>query len=262
MNENLALLNVSFSSLEIFFLIFVRVASILLLAPIFSYKAIPTIVKIFLSVVFAFILYDSVKSYITININNIYELAILTFREILLGTALAFCIQFVWSGIEMAADLISFMMGFSIANVLSPQTNTQISIITEFESLFAILIFLAIDGHYFVIQALVESFKLIPVGSFVVNKGLLAFIVQLIFIMFSLAVQVLAPVVLALIITNIVFGVISRTMPQMNVLIASFPITITVALFLLGVTFNFAANVMIKYYYQLPVYYNQIFRLK
>lgn len=262
MNQNLALLNLPFGDLEIFFLIFVRVASILILAPVFSYKSIPAMVKILLSVVMAFVLYPLVKDYVHVNITNAVELAVIIIREILLGASLAFCIQFVWAGIEIAASLVSFMMGFSIANVLSPQTNTQISIITEFESLFAILVFLAIDGHYFVIRSLVESFQLIPVGSFVVNKGLVEFIVQLILVMFSVSVQILAPVIFALIITNIVFGVISRTMPQMNVLIASFPITITVALFLLGMTFNFAANVMIKYYYQLPSYYNQVFRFK
>lgn len=262
MNQNLALLNLPFGDLEIFFLIFVRVTSILLLAPVFSYKSIPAMVKILLSVVMAFVLYPLVKGYVHVNITNAVELAVIIIREILLGASLAFCIQFVWAGIEIAASLVSFMMGFSIANVLSPQTNTQISIITEFESLFAILVFLAINGHYFVIRSLVESFQLIPVGSFVVNKGLVEFVVQLILVMFSVSVQILAPVIFALIITNIVFGVISRTMPQMNVLIASFPITITVALFLLGMTFNFAANVMIKYYYQLPSYYNQVFRFK
>ncbi len=262
MNEHLALLNVPFADLEIFFLVFVRVASILLLAPIFSYKSIPIMVKILFSITFAFVLYPLVKDYVNVNITNMVELIVVVVREILLGASLAFCIQFVWAGIEIAAGLVSFMMGFSIANVLSPQTNTQISIITEFESLFAILVFLAIDGHYFVIRSLVESFQLIPIGSFVVNKGLIGFIVYLVLVMFSISVQILAPVVLALIVTNIVFGVISRTMPQMNVLIASFPITITIALFLLGVTFNFAANVMIKYYYQLPSYYNQVFRLK
>jgi flagellar biosynthetic protein FliR len=210
----------------------------------------------------AFVLYPIIKDYVNVNITNTVELIVLIVREILLGASLAFCIQFVWAGIEIAAGLISFMMGFSIANVLSPQTNTQISIITEFESLFAVLVFLAIDGHYFVIRSLVESFQLIPIGSFVINKGLIEFIVYLILTMFSVSVQILAPVVVALIITNIVFGIISRTMPQMNVLIASFPITITIGLFLLGVTFNFAANVMIKYYYQLPQYYNQVFRFK
>ncbi|OSS42588.1 Flagellar biosynthesis protein FliR [Desulfurella amilsii] len=262
MNQSLALLNVPFSDLEIFFLIFIRVASILLLAPIFSYKSIPAMVKILLSVVMAFVLYPIVRDYVNVNITNTVELIVLIVREILLGASLAFCIQFVWAGIEIAASLISFMMGFSIANVLSPQTNTQISIITEFESLFAILVFLAIDGQYFVIRSLVESFQLIPIGSFVINKSLIEFIVYLILTMFSVSVQILAPVVVALIITNIVFGIISRTMPQMNVLIASFPITITIGLFLLGVTFNFAANVMIKYYYQLPSYYNQVFRFK
>lgn len=262
MNQSLALLNVPFSDLEIFFLVFIRVTSILLLAPIFSYKSIPVMVKILLSVVMAFVLYPIVKDYVNVNITNTVELIVLIVREILLGASLAFCIEFVWAGIEIAAGLISFMMGFSIANVISPQTNTQISIITEFESLFAILVFLAIDGHYFVIRALVESFQLIPVGSFLINKSLIEFIVHLILTMFSVSVQILAPVVVALIITNIVFGIISRTMPQMNVLIASFPITITIGLFLLGVTFNFAANVMIKYYYQLPQYYNQVFRFK
>ncbi len=232
----------------VFFIILIRVSSIVVFAPVFSSSSIPSQIKIAFAFVFSLALYPVVKDYIHITDFSILGITAMVVREVILSAALAFCVHFVWAGIELGAQLVGFMMGFSIANVLSPEENLQISILAEFESIMAILIFLIIDGHHIFIKAMVDSFKMIPVGGFVLNHNIFDILLKLSAMMFSVTFQILAPAVIALVVTNVVFGIIARTMPQINIMIVAFPLSIGIGLFVLGVSFSYSAYVIVKYY--------------
>ncbi len=238
-------------SLAIFFtflIILIRVSSVLIFAPIFSSSAIPPQVKIAICFVFSIVLYPIVKPYIHIADFTALNIGLIVIRELILAIGMAFCVQLVWAGIELGAQLVGFMMGFTIANVLSPQENIQISILSEFFSIFALLIFLAIDGHYIFIRALVDSFKMIPVGGFVFNQGIFEIFNRSMIMMFGVAFKVLAPAIIALLITNVVFGIIARVMPQINVIIVAFPLSIGIGLFVMGATLTYSAYTINSYY--------------
>jgi len=241
-------LNATLPALLTFFIILLRVSAVVVFAPIFSSTSIPAQVKIAFSLIFAMVLYPVVKQYIHITDFSIMNIAVIVAREVVLSAALAFCVHFVWAGIELGAQLVGFMMGFSIANVLSPEENLQISILAEFESIIAILIFLIINGHYIFIRAMADSFKMVPVGGFVLNQNVFEVLNKLALMMFGVAFKILAPAVIALLITNVVFGIIARTMPQINIMIVAFPLSIGIGLFVLGVSFSFSAYVLVKYY--------------
>ncbi len=231
-----------------FLIILIRVSSVLVFAPIFSSTAIPPQVKIAIYITLSFVLFPVVKQYIHLPDFTALSIGLIVARELLLAVGMAFCVQLVWTGIELGAQLVGFMMGFTIANVLSPQENIQISILSEFFSIFALLIFLVIDGHYIFIKAMVDSFKMIPVGTFSINQGVIAMFNQSIIMMFSIAFQVLAPAVIALIITNVVFGIIARVMPQINVIIVAFPLSIGIGFFVMGATLTYSAYTISNYY--------------
>ncbi len=241
-------LSAALPALLTFFIILLRVSAIIVFAPIFSSTSIPTQVKIAFSLIFAMVLYPVVKQYIHITDFSIMNIAVIVTREVILSAALAFCVHFLWAGIELGAQLVGFMMGFSIANVLSPEENLQISILAEFESIVAILIFLIIDGHYIFIRAMADSFKMVPVGGFILNQSVFDVLNKLALMMFGVAFKILAPAVIALLITNVVFGIIARTMPQINIMIVAFPLSIGIGLFVLGASFSFSAYVLVKYY--------------
>ncbi len=241
-------LNGSLSAFFVFLIILIRVSAIIVLAPIFSSAYIPAQIKIGFALLFSLALYPVVKQYINITDFSVLNLALIAAKETVLSAALAFCVHFLWAGIELGAQLVGFMMGFSIANVLSPEDNMQISILAEFESIMAILIFLIIDGHYVFIRAMVDSFKMVPVGGFVLNHTTFDILNRLVLMMFGVAFKILAPAIIALTITNIVFGIIARTMPQINIIIVAFPLSIGIGLFILGVSFSYSAYVIVKYY--------------
>ncbi len=240
--------NTTLITLLTFFIVLLRVSAIIVFAPVFSSASIPAQVKIAFSLVFAMVLYPIVKQYIHITDFSIMNIAVIVIREVILSAALAFCVHFLWAGVELGAQLVGFMMGFSIANVLSPEENLQISILAEFESIMAILIFLVINGHYIFIRAMADSFRLVPVGGFALNQGMFDVLNKLALMMFGVAFKILAPAVIALLITNVVFGIIARTMPQINIMIVAFPLSIGIGLFVLGVSLSFSAYVLVKYY--------------
>ena len=241
-------LSAALPALLTLFIILLRVSAIIVFAPIFSSTSIPAQVKIAFSLIFAMVLYPVVKQYIHITDFSIMNIAVIVTREVILSAALAFCVHFLWAGVELGAQLVGFMMGFSIANVLSPEENLQISILAEFESIVAILIFLIIDGHYIFIRAMADSFKMVPVGGFILNQSVFDVLNKLALMMFGVAFKILAPAVIALLITNVVFGIIARTMPQINIMIVAFPLSIGIGLFVLGASFSFSAYVLVKYY--------------
>ncbi len=248
MNELIVYTSSFYTNFVIFLFVLLRVSAIMVFAPVFSSMSIPPQVKMAFCFVFSAAIFPVAKPFIHIHQLTALSLFVITVREIVFATLLALTIHFIWSGIELGAQLVGYNMGFSIANVISPEENTQISILAELESIFAILVFLCIDGHHEFIKATVFSFKMLPIGEFVINESIVNIFIKLVSMMFAVAFNVLAPVIIALFITQVVFGLIARTMPQINIMIVAFPLNIAVGFLVLGAAFTFATNALITYY--------------
>ncbi len=248
MKEILLYTPLFYSNLIIFLFVLIRVSAVVVFAPIFSSSSIPPQVKIGISLLFSLAIFSSVKQFIHLESLNVLYILAVTLREVILAALLSLTIHFVWSGVELGAQLVGFNMGFAIANVLSPEENIQISILSEFESFFAILVFLAIDGHYVFIKSLVYSFKIVPVGQFVLNVDIFSIFNKITSMLFTVSFSVLAPAILALFITQVVFGLIARTMPQINVMIVAFPLSIAIGFIVIGASMVFTANALVYYY--------------
>ncbi len=248
MNELIVYSSHFYANFIIFLFVLLRVSSVIVFAPVFSSASIPPQVKVGFAFIFSLALFSTVKPYIHIETLNSMMLLAVTLRELVFAVLLALTVHFIWSGVELGAQLVGFNMGFAIANVLSPEENIQISVLSEFESIFAILVFLVIDGHYIFIKALAYSFKVLPVGAFVVNQGIFDIFNRLVAMLFAVSFSVLAPAILALFITQVVFGLIARTMPQINIMIVAFPLSIAIGFIVLGSSFVFMSNALIHYY--------------
>ena len=129
----------------------------------------------------------------------------------------------------------------------------QVSVIGEFYYLVSMLVFLMIDGHHVVIEALVRSFELIPIAGGVYTAGLGEFLIALTGQVFVLAVMLAAPVIITLFIVNTVLGIIARTVPQMNVFIVGFPLAVGVGLIMIRVSFPYFKVVLVNAFQALQV---------
>ncbi|MRR37949.1 flagellar biosynthetic protein FliR, partial [bacterium] len=169
---------------------------------------------------------------------------VLLFHELLIGLCLALSITVIFSGVQIAGELMGFQMGFSIVNVVDPVTGVDAPITANVLYIFAFLIFLSIGGHHMLIRAMVDSFTLIPVKASLPNQAFLSAVIAYAAQMFVIGVKVCAPIIGVLLLVNIAFAISARAIPQMNVFIMSFPLTIAIGLVFLIIVMKMMPSFM------------------
>ena len=227
-------LNISLPQLQLFFLVFLRVGAILLSIPIFDSRSIPFFFKIALAFATGIVLFPLLKLDVAPVPSNLFPFGINVAGEILLGLAVGFSVKLIFAGIQLAGQLAGYQMGLAIANVMDPATSEQVPLLAQFNNLMGLLIFLSINAHYWFIKALTESFRLVPPLNVNFGQSLLEQLIHLSGNMFIIALQVGAPVIAAMLLTSVAFGLIARTVPQMNVFIVAMPLKIGVGLLFIG----------------------------
>jgi flagellar biosynthetic protein FliR len=163
-------------------------------------------------------------------------------KEILVGIAFAFTIQCLFAAVSAAGSLLDTAIGFSFGSLLDPINNQQSGVLTQIYSLMGVMVFVVIGGDAWVIRGLAETYDVIPMDA-TPKLGALTGGVQGAFAhILVAAIEVAAPVLLAVIVTDVAFGVVSRVMPQLNVFAVGFPAKILVGFLLIGTSLPFVAN--------------------
>lgn len=221
--------------LQMFFLIFFRVGSILMTMPIFKSKSIPVLIKAGLALATSMALFPILNIENFPAITGFTHLAIGIFGEILLGLSIGLAVNFIFAGLQLAGQLAGYQMGMALARVMDPSTNRQMPLLGQFNELFALLIFITINAHHKIIRALADSYQLVPPFGFRISGSLIEQLVGIAGNMFVIAVKLGAPIIAVLLLTSIAFGLIARTVPQMNVFFVAMPLKIGVGLLFIGV---------------------------
>lgn len=239
---------IPYQDMTIAILIFARMASLVSVMPIFGFAGVPLQVKGALSLILTIIVFPIAKfDFAPLSLVPV-ELIILFMREILIGLAIGFITTLVFYGIQMAGQIVGIQMGFGIINIIDPISNIQISMIGQMYYLLALLIFLTMNGHHFLLQALVYSYDLIPLGGGVFFAGLVEQVSILSGMVFNVALMVAAPVMAALLITDVGLGFMARVAPQMNVFIVGFPLKILVGFLVITMVIMYFPYVFGKIY--------------
>lgn len=225
---------ITLPQLQMFFLVFLRIASILVMLPVFSSKGIPSIFKIGLALSISIILVATLKLDPMPVMSHIFPFAVEAIGEIMIGIIIGLSVKVIFAGIQIAGQLIGYQMGMALANVIDPNTSQQVPIMAQFIELLALLLLVVTNAHHWFIRALVESYRLVPPFGFQFNHSVMAQVVEFGANMFIIAIKIGAPIITALFLTSVAFGLIARTVPQMNVLIVAMPLKIGVGLLFMG----------------------------
>jgi len=223
-------MDLSISQFQLFFLVFTRIATMVVLMPVFGYRSIPNQVRIGLALFLTVLLLPIVQDSKAAMPGGAIPFALLVGKEALAGLVIGFATVLLFIGVQMSGRIIDIQMGFRVASVIDPQSRARVSLIGQFEYLLAILIFLSIDGHHFLLRALQKSFELIPLGRMQFPSMLTERMVTLTGGLFEIAVKIGAPVMVVLFMTSVALGLIAKTVPQMNVFIVGLPLKIGVGL--------------------------------
>ncbi len=172
--------------------------------------------------------------------------------ELLLGLLLGLIARLIFTAVEFGATVIGYQMGFAAANVFDPQGERQVALISQFQNVFAILIFLAINGHHLFLRVAVRSYEYLPPGKFNISGEAIPFLMDQAAHMFFLGVQFSAPVLAVLLLSGLILGVLARVFPQLNVFLLSFPVNIGIAFVVIALTLDISASVIRQEFDTLP----------
>jgi flagellar biosynthesis protein FliR len=206
--------------------IFLRIIAMIVALPILGHQAIPAVAKVFLAIILSYISFLTIdKSQIYVNPDFIF-IVVNGVKEIITGLIMGYTLNLIFYGISYAGTLIGFDMGLMFAEVLDPIQGSSSNIVGEIIFYMAMIMFLMINGHHYVISALVASFKVIPLTKVTANEVTLQIIIKYSFTVFTIAVKIASPIIVAFFLVHLAEGIIARVIPNIQILFITQPVKI------------------------------------
>jgi flagellar biosynthetic protein FliR len=242
---SMSLLQLSALELEKLLLIILRVSGIIVVAPVFGHRSVPSMLKAGLILLISIVLLPTVAAPVDIP-PELWAMSGMLIKEIAAGLMIGFASLLLFIAIQFAGNLIGLQMGFGIVNVIDPNSQEQVPLIGEFQFLLAMLIFLSLDGHHMVLSAIAGSFAVIPLGKITFTQISAEIITRAVVDTIALAIKLGAPCIVTLFLLDVSLGIVARTVPQMNIFIVGFPLKISVGLFMLAASLPIVGYVFAK----------------
>ncbi len=224
-----------------FILVLARVTPLFVIAPLFSSQIIPPHVRGLIAVGISVGLAPIALHGQHIPTDPVTLLA-LVIEGMLVGFGFAFTLAVLMAAVESAGSVIDVLSGFSYGALINPMDGQQTAVVNRFYSIVGTLIFLVINGDAWTLRGLARTFQLVPLTSGPRISSLWGGAEQVFSTVFAAALEVAAPVLVALLITDVAFGIVSRVVPQLNIFAVGFPTKVAVALLVVGASLPFTAN--------------------
>lgn len=229
-----------------FVLVFFRIGGLFVFAPFFNYRVFSTPIKITLALLLSFMVFPLLAVQAFTPPRETVGLIFAVVRELMVGLVIGYAAQLLFAGVQYAGELISFQMGFGLATLIDPTFNQQSTVMSQLYHLFALLIFVALGGHYFLIRSMIQTFDFVPLGGFHYSTDLGAYLLSLFGNIFTTALRISAPILITLFLTSVSMGLVNRAVPQMNIFMINPPLQITVGLVVIVISLRTTA-VMLKF---------------
>ena len=220
----------------VFGLVLVRMGGMVMTAQFFSSMQIPARYKAIIAIFLTLTVYPTARTTWHWSENMVLngsDICFLVCQELIIGVAIGFLSSILYSAVELAGQLCGQQIGFSMSQVLDPLSNTSVSMIGFLWSQIAGLVFLILNLHLYIIWLLDRSYEIIGLGDLIFPNFMLACIegaeVQ-IQLMFKATMQIAMPIVAITLIISVIIGFVTRTMPQMNIMVFGMPLRVTLGL--------------------------------
>lgn len=225
------LFNFSSVQFQSFVLIALRFSGLFVAAPVLSNHNIPGMVKIGMILFSSAVIFPFVPQMAGAAATNLEFFALLA-KEFAVGLVMGFFLTLVFVALQLAGQFIDYQTGFGLVNIIDPESNVQVPLMGQFLYILAMLLFLIIRGHHWMIQSLVQSFDVLPLGFFKVNDNLMMFVNTAFAKTLVLSFKIAAPVVAAIFLSEMAYGVMARAIPQMNMMIVGLPLKMGLGIFM------------------------------
>lgn len=216
---------------------FFRIAGLLMVAPVIGTRSVPVRIRLIMAIAITLVIAPVVPSFNYIDPLSLKGVFV-SIEQITIGIAMGLTVRVIFVALEISGQMIGQLMGLMLASMVDPTNGNQVPIIGQFYLLLATLLFLAIDGHLFMIQHLAESFYLMPIGNGGISHEGIWIFINWISVVLATAVLIALPVIVSMLIVNVGFGVLTRSAPQLNIFAVGFPIMIIMGIIVIMITLD------------------------
>ncbi|MEW6050491.1 MAG: flagellar biosynthetic protein FliR [Candidatus Zixiibacteriota bacterium] len=232
--------------LQLFLLILLRASGLFLIAPLLSNKMFPTQAKVGLVILIGIIMVSTIGTTSVPPVMTLSDLIAVAAKELLVGLSIGFVFSLLMIGVQAAGDIVSYQIGFSLAEVLDPQSGVATTTLGQFWLLLASLIFLTLNGHHLIITAFSNSYEVIPPAKVALTGSAVELILTYSAYVFVIGLKIAAPVIVTLLLTDVAMGTLSRLMPTMNVFVLGFGLKVGIGLVIMAMSLPVFAYVLEK----------------
>ncbi|MFN4262320.1 MAG: flagellar biosynthetic protein FliR [Thioalkalivibrionaceae bacterium] len=204
---------------------FARISAFLVAAPLFGASTVNLQARMALAFLLALLVAPWVAVPVGIDPFS-FEGFLITAAQVLIGAAMGFVLQLVFSAFTQAGEVIALSMGLGFASIADPATGVSVPMVAQFFTITATLLFFAMNGHLVALEVLIASFQFMPVGLLTVSPQGLYAIATFGAVMFAGAVLIAIPALAALLVVNLAMGVVTRAAPALNIFAVGFPVMI------------------------------------
>lgn len=229
----------SFGELTKFLILLMRIGGITVFLPFFSSANIPVPVRVGFVLGLSLLLYPALSPALAAPALNPWSLTYLAGGELLIGMLIGLVSRFLFAGFELAGQYLGFQVGFSMINAIDPQTQVQSTVLSVSQSLIGLMLFIGLDAHHWLIGAVCDSFLYLAPLKTQWPSALSGALLKMSAEMFVIGFKLSAPVMVVLVLTDIIFGMIGRAAPQVQILVIGLPLKSWISFFLLSVSFYF-----------------------
>ena len=215
----------------LFLLLLTRNTGIFILSPFFGTMNTPIYIRAGLAFLITLLLFPMVDENAVVSApESILMYAFWVLQEMFVGWIIGFVAYVALASITMAGKVMDMQAGFAIVNVMDPTSGQQMPLIGSFLYNLAIIVFLVVNGHHMLLSALVESYRIVPIGDVTVSGNLPMMMVNYTAGIFLTGMKIAIPVTFSVLLTNVGLGILARTMPQLNIFVVGIPMQIVVGL--------------------------------
>lgn len=231
---------------QVFLLVLVRLNAMIVIAPFFSSGVIPFRLKALLSFFLSLTIFPIIFNRGFALPDNMGEYALLVLSNAAIGVYIGFLVSVIFSAFQLSGQYFAVQIGFGINEVIDPLAQVSVPIVGQLKNLIGILVFLSINGHHVLINAITRSFEL--AGTVGLQKsatgGLFKYLMHSFSGMFVVALKIALPVVGTVFLVTVTMGVLAKAAPQMNIMMLGFPFKIVVAFAMLVVISPLVVRIM------------------
>lgn len=225
----------------VFTLVLTRVSGLLLIAPIFGSNETPMRIRAFLAVAIAVLVTPLQWGRVWQYPGNLLNYLVYLGAELLVGITLGLGIMLLLAGLQIAGQVISQVGGMQLADVYNPGFDASVPVFSHLFYLVALAVFVTIGGHRLLMEALLDTFEVLPPGSGGISNSVVETLTTLTAESFSLGIRAAAPAMTALLLATLILGLAGRTLPQLNVMALGFSFNSLIALGTLSISLGAAA---------------------